>query len=111
MKTETIQKIYELVALGFDSDWQSIQFHYKADESQSEHYGVAQHSDGEKYFRPQELESSDRAKLRELLRAFREEAAELGGESFTHCILSFTADGDFKIKQSYDPIDWSVQSG
>lgn len=110
MNTELVQGIFNLVVVGIQSDWKSIIFNYKIDDSRSGYSGSYEDPHGEeKYFKPSLLSSTQMGDLENLLESLHKETTEIGKEPFTHCTLHFTSDGDFKVEYKYDPVDWSVK--
>ena len=106
-----VQKIFEIVVLGLESNWESLEFLYRADSSQSGYFGSYKNVEAQKYFDPTALSSEELSELEDLLETLRDETKEMSGELFTHCKLLFESSGDFKIEYSYDPVDWSVRTG
>ena len=106
-----VQKIFEIVVLGVESKWQSLEFLYRADSSQSGYFGSYNIVEAQKYFDPTALSSEELSELEDLLETLRNETKEISGEPFTHCKLLFESSGDFKIEYGYDPVDWSVRTG
>ena len=109
MNTELIQKILGLIIIGVESDeWETIEFRYKADDSQSEYTGSYVAAGEKKYFRARKLTSQQKTELSELLRSLRNDVDDVGGEPFTHSTMFFNSNGEFRMEVSYDPIDWSA---
>ena len=107
--TALVQRIFDLVIVGVESDeWETIEFQYKADDSQSEYTGWYVVGEDKQYFRARRLSSQQKTELSELLRALRTDVDDVGGEPFTHCTLSYASNGDFQMDVNYKPIDWSA---
>ena len=57
MNTKLIQGIFNLIVYGVEVGWESIQFNYKVDSSQSGYSGSYHVNGDDKYFKPSKLTS------------------------------------------------------